>query len=277
MATTVGKPTDDTINGTRLDDNLSGQGGNDTILGGLSNDQIDGGEGNDRLEGGPDDDVIFGGTGDDELFDGTHSDTLYGGIGNDKLHATHGTDSLDGGAGDDSMDGGEGSATMTGGEGKDTMVMGRGGGSMNGGPGDDTMRGNLSFDSFNSEEDDADTFYIDASEGSHGFDDITGFNGGGEEGGDVLRLEGFERGEVTITERYSFGGSVSYGGQVVADKNAAEAEDQANVASVEQVNKYSGLYGPPTTSTTTFSSRFGEITIDEVGLKVGVDYFWDFA
>jgi Ca2+-binding RTX toxin-like protein len=281
MATIVGKATDDKIDGTRLDDNLSGQGGNDTIIGGLSDDQIDGGEGNDRLEGGADDDIIFGGTGNDELFDGTHDDTLYGGIGDDKLHATYGSDyggdTLDGGAGNDLMDAVADHVTMTGGDGNDTMVAGKGGSSMNGGPGDDTMTANIGSDTFISEKDDADTFLIDASAGGFGFDRIDGFNGEGKAGGDVLRLAGFEEGEVIITEQYSFGGSITYGGQVVADKNAAAAEDQSNVATVEQVNKYSGLYGPPSESSTTFSSDFGDITVDAVGLKVGQDYFWDFG
>jgi Ca2+-binding RTX toxin-like protein len=298
MATIIGKSADDTLNGTDKADDIAGLNGNDIIRGRLGNDQIDGGEGNDTIYGGPDNDTLIGGPGNDSLYGGTHADTLIGGIGNDKLYADQGYDTLDGGAGDDELYGGNDSVSMLGGTGNDTLVAGQGGSTMSGGEGDDTMTGAIGSDYFTSEKDDADTFIITDDDGNFGYDNISGFNGAGVEGGDVLRLEGIEKGTFTITEHYGFGGVV-YFDKVVEGTNTATpaATDTAATLSLTDVAapsagmtetaggteadtklaSYTGLFGPPTSAYTTFTSDAGTIQVDAIGLEEGLDYVYDIA
>jgi Ca2+-binding RTX toxin-like protein len=295
MATIVGKSADDTLNGTDKADDIAGLNGNDIIRGRLGNDQIDGGEGNDTIYGGPDNDTLIGGPGDDNLYGGTHSDTLFGGIGNDKLYADQGFDTLDGGAGDDELYGGNDSVSMLGGTGNDTLVAGQGGSTMSGGEGDDTMTGAIGSDYFTSEKDDADTFIITDDDGNFGYDNISGFNGAGVEGGDVLRFEGIEKGTFTITEHYGFGGVVYFDKAVgAADTAAPAATDKAATLALTdpstgttqaiggteadtKLASYTSLFGPATSAYTTFTSDAGTVQVDAVGLKEGLDYVYDIA
>jgi Ca2+-binding RTX toxin-like protein len=295
MATIIGKPTDDTLNGTDKADDIAGLRGDDTIRGLLGNDQVDGGEGNDVIYGGPDNDTLIGGPGDDTLYGGTHSDNLIGGVGNDKLYADQGYDTLDGGAGDDELHGGNDSVSMLGGTGNDTLVAGQGGSSMDGGDGNDTMTGSIGNDYITSGKDDADTFIITDDEGNFGYDNINGFNGQGVAGGDVIRFEGIEKGDFTITEHYGFGGVVYYDRVVGVADNAAtnntvatgtataatfaptevvaptiEAED-AKLAS------YTSVFGPASSAYTTFTSDAGTVQVDAVGLEEGKDYVYHIA
>lgn len=111
----------DTIKGWGGNDTLRGEDGNDTILGQDGADDIDGGRGDDLLEGGSQDDVIFGNEGNDtirggpgnDLIDGVFGDAefLFGQDGNDVMQfnlvdlngVPPGSDDtiLDGGAGRD--------------------------------------------------------------------------------------------------------------------------------------------------------------------------------
>ena len=295
MATIVGKPTNDTLNGTDKADDIAGLSGNDTIRGRLGNDQIDGGEGNDVIYGGPDNDTLIGGPGNDSLYGGTHSDTLFGGIGNDKLYADQGYDTLDGGAGDDELYGGNNSVSMLGGTGNDTLVAGQGGSTMSGGEGDDTMTGAIGSDYITSEKDDADTFIITDDDGNFGYDNISGFNGAGVEGGDVLRFEGIEKGTFTITEHYGFGGVV-YFDKVVGEpvpqlpqpltrphhwpyrpRCTGTTEAAGGTEADTKLASYTSVFGPATSAYTTFTSDAGTIQVDAVGLKEGLDYVYDIA
>jgi Ca2+-binding RTX toxin-like protein len=279
MATIAGTPSDDLRRGTRTADDIAGRGGNDTLLGLLGNDQLDGGEGNDSLEGGPDNDVLFGGPGNDTLRDGTHNDTLYGGQDNDRLYSTQGYDVLDAGSGDDSLYGGSDYVTMSGGDGRDVLFASLGGSNLNGGPGDDTMTGGIGSDAFKSEENDADTFIIRADEGNFGSDQITGFNGGGKAGGDVLRLVGFEPGNVKVTEHFGFPGYVFFDRTVAGDNGAATTKTNAPEKTIaatteETVTRLSGIFGSPTEQYTRIETDQGTIQIDEVGLIAGTDYIF---
>jgi Ca2+-binding RTX toxin-like protein len=295
MATIVGKPTNDTLNGTDKADDIAGLNGNDTIRGRLGNDQIDGGEGNDTIYGGPDNDTLIGGPGNDSLYGGTHSDTLFGGIGDDKLYADQGYDTLDGGAGDDELHGGTDSVSMLGGTGNDTLVAGQGGSSMDGGEGDDTMTGAIGGDYITSGKDDADTFIITDDDGNFGYDNISGFNGQGVAGGDVLRFEGIEKGTFTITEHYGFGGVVYFDKLVEGPGTTAPAAtDMATTMALTnpitgtteaadgteadtKLASYTSVFGPATSAYTTFTSDAGTIQVDAVGLKEGLDYVYDIA
>ena len=117
---------------------------------------------------------------------------------------------------------------MLGGTGNDTLVAGQGGSTMSGGEGNDTMTGAIGSDYITSEKDDADTFIITDDDGNFGYDNISGFNGPGVAGGDVLRFEGIEKGTFTITEHYGFGGVVYFDKVVgVADTAAPAATDKA--------------------------------------------------
>lgn len=279
MVAIAGTASNDSRQGSRLADDIAGLGGDDTLQGLLGNDQLDGGEGDDLLEGGPDNDVLFGGPGDDDLRDGTHSDTLYGGQGNDLLHSTQGFDDLDGGSGDDRLYGGPDYVTMKGGDGNDSLVASSGGSNLNGGPGDDSMAGGIGGDTFLSEETDADDITIRADQGGFGFDQITGFNGRGEPGGDVLRLVGFVRTEVRITEHYGFPGSVFYDRTVAAEDGTATTNTNAPETALastteETVTRLSGVFGSPTERYTSIESDQGTIRVDEVGLALGTDYFF---
>jgi Ca2+-binding RTX toxin-like protein len=290
MATITGTASVDRREGTRLADDMAGLGGDDTLLGLLGNDQLDGGEGRDRLEGGPDNDVLFGGPGDDDLDGGTHSDTLYGGQGNDRLRASHGYDSLDGGAGNDSLSGGADFVVMRGGDGNDDMVAALNGSSMTGGTGNDLMQGNIGSDSFISETTDADRIRIRAQEGNFGSDDITGFNGAGEAGGDALELIGFDPANVRITERYGFPGSIFYSTTAEADAkttpgtntttpaaktvNTNAPKDAVAATAADTVENLTKTFGSPIERYTRIETDQGTITIDAVNLLAGSDYLF---
>jgi len=101
VATIVGKPGDDIINGTKYPDVIVGLAGNDTINGGSGNDLICAGPGNDTVSGGNGSDRVDGGSGNDSLAGDFGSDVLVGGLGNDALNGGIAIDSCDGGIGTD--------------------------------------------------------------------------------------------------------------------------------------------------------------------------------
>lgn len=93
VATIVGTPNDDVIDGTTGpdviqglagNDTINGRGGNDMICGGIGRDIINGGVGNDSIFGGPARDILRGNAGDDDLHDGGGNDVLNGGPGFDE-------------------------------------------------------------------------------------------------------------------------------------------------------------------------------------------------
>lgn len=274
MATLIGTAAGNIIYGTKAADDIAALGGNDTVLGGLGNDVIDGGEDNDILWGGPDNDILWGGTGDDDLYDGSHDDTLNGGIGNDRLFGSHGYDTLNGDAGNDQLYGGTGYNTLNGGTGDDYLVASQGGAQMNGGDGDDTMVGGIGSDGFVSQEDDADTIRILADNGNFGFDSVTGFNGGGKDGGDTLIFENFTPDDFKIVEHYGFFGQIFFDKVVSGpdDGTQIDTTSGSSAADIGSLDKLTELFGPATTQYTTFTSESGTIQVDEVDLKMNEDY-----
>jgi hypothetical protein len=184
---------------------------------------------------------------------------------------------------------------MLGGTGNDTLVAGQGGSSMDGGEGDDTMTGAIGSDYITSGKDDADTFIITDDDGNFGYDNISGFNGQGVAGGDVLVFEGIEKGTFTITEHYGFGGVVYFdkvvgvADTVATDKTVAttfastdavaptDAAVQDTEADDAKLASYTSVFGPATSAYTTFTSDAGTIQVDAVGLEEGNDFIYDIA
>ena len=68
VATIVGTPGDDVLQGTHFPDVIVGGGGNDVLTGGLRKDRLCGGPGRDTLTGGFGRDTLRGGPGRDRLF-----------------------------------------------------------------------------------------------------------------------------------------------------------------------------------------------------------------
>ncbi|WP_299965023.1 calcium-binding protein [uncultured Roseobacter sp.] len=211
---------DDTIGGANGSDNIDGDGGNDEIFGGEGNDTVRGGTGNDRLfgNGGNDfvdgedgDDQIFGETGADTLLGGDGADEINGGGGNDFMNGENGNDRMFGGSNDDAMFGGSGNDLMDGqqqdddlfgqtgndtmfggdgfdlldgGSGNDTLFGGNQGDTLRGGAGTDFMDGGAGFDTFD---------FNAVSESAFGSaDTISGFDGAGAPGGDVIDVSGID-------------------------------------------------------------------------------------
>jgi Ca2+-binding RTX toxin-like protein len=89
IATIVGTPGDDSLQGTRRTDVIVGLAGSDRILGLGGNDVLCGGEGRDRIEGGPGDDRVFGQldrrvpNGDRSSVFDMYGDRVLGGPGDD--------------------------------------------------------------------------------------------------------------------------------------------------------------------------------------------------
>ncbi|WP_299971614.1 cadherin-like domain-containing protein [uncultured Roseobacter sp.] len=210
----------DTIGGANGNDIVDGNAGNDTIFGGEGNDTVRGGLGNDRLfgNGGNDfvdgeagDDEIFGETGadtllggdgadeinggggndfmngeggNDRMFGGSNDDAMFGGSGNDLMDGQQQDDDLFGQAGNDTMFGGDGFDLLDGGSGNDTLFGGNQGDTLRGGAGTDFMDGGAGFDNFD---------FNAVSESAFGSaDTISGFDGAGAPGGDVIDVSGID-------------------------------------------------------------------------------------
>ncbi len=144
----------DTITGNELNNALYGGGSNDTIRGGDGNDAIVAGRG--VTDGADGDDILYGDLGSDTLYGNSGNDILIGGRdftdpidGNDTLYGGLGDDQIYGNAGDDLIVGASGNDVIYGGLGNDTFVF---------------------------------------SSGSN-VDTIWGFEGAGQAGGDILRLQ----------------------------------------------------------------------------------------
>jgi Ca2+-binding RTX toxin-like protein len=114
VATIVGTPGSDRLNGTPGQDVILGLGGADVIHARKGIDIACGGSGSDRVAGNAGADVLFGNGGDDTIKGGgnvdvenggTGDDTVEGGAGNDILEGNLGEDNLLGNAGNDLLDG----------------------------------------------------------------------------------------------------------------------------------------------------------------------------
>ncbi|MDY7020524.1 MAG: alkaline phosphatase D family protein [Cyanobacteriota bacterium] len=92
MATIVGDPNDNILNGTPEADEIFGLEGNDLLNGLQGNDTLNGNEGNDSIIGGENDDLVRGGRGDDNLVGDRGNDVLYGDTGFDTLIGGEGQD-----------------------------------------------------------------------------------------------------------------------------------------------------------------------------------------
>jgi hypothetical protein len=149
LATIIGTPQDDWMNGTPGDDIIVGLDGDDEIAGKEGNDIICGGEGEDEVEGDDGDDTLYGGEDDDDLKGDDGDDTLYGGAGNDRLNGDYvaeitdgGNDTLYGGAGEDNLKGAGGDDDLFGDEGNDYLFGNEGNDFLRGGADDDDLFGN---------------------------------------------------------------------------------------------------------------------------------------
>ncbi len=112
----------------------------------------------DNAVGGAENDVLIGNFKANALAGGAGNDRLQGEDGDDLLLGEGGNDRLFGGAGDDSLEGGEGRDVLVGGEGDDEFIF----------------------------AEETDSF------GRGSFDRIKGVDGVGEEGGDVINLDGID-------------------------------------------------------------------------------------
>lgn len=77
MATINGTNSNETKTGTAAADTITGLGGNDTLYGRAGNDTLDGGTGTDKLYGEAGNDILKGGTGIAHLFGGDGNDQLF--------------------------------------------------------------------------------------------------------------------------------------------------------------------------------------------------------
>ncbi len=106
VATIVGTPGDDYLEGTNQDDVILAMAGNDIVKGRGGHDLICGGDGDDDLRGGPGNDTILGGPGDDLIAGKQDNDLLMGELGDDTLLGNSGDDILEGNEGSDYCHGG---------------------------------------------------------------------------------------------------------------------------------------------------------------------------
>jgi Ca2+-binding RTX toxin-like protein len=182
--------------------------GNDSIFANAGNDTLYGGDGNDTLGGSGGHDVIWAGSGNDTITGGLDNDTIYGEEGNDTIWA---------GAGDNVMDGGDGidmlsySASIAGitvdlsagiayGSGindvfsnfenvlgtnyADTIIGDEGNNSLNGLNGNDMLIGGDGNDSLTGGQ--GNDLFVFGHES--GVDTISGFDGEGLSGGDIIQI-----------------------------------------------------------------------------------------
>ena len=121
VATIVGTPGDDVLQGTHLDDVIVGLGGNDVIRGASGSDTVCGGDGDDIIHGESQADVLFGEGGDDTITGADGDDFIDGGEGDDTIEGNSQDDTINGGDGDDTINGGSGNDTIDGGDGIDDV------------------------------------------------------------------------------------------------------------------------------------------------------------
>ena len=107
MATIIGGPGDDILEGTNGRDVIHGRGGDDTLHGMGGDDLICGGSGDDIMFGGEGKDFMRGRSGNDFIHGGPGADTVLADDGNDELVGHDGRDFLSGSDGDDIIIGGD--------------------------------------------------------------------------------------------------------------------------------------------------------------------------
>ena len=149
VATIVGTPGDDHLEGTRGPDVIVAGAGRDVVHGRGGDDRICLGRGpgspykyGDAVTGGPGDDLINGGRGFDQVFQdrGAGDDFIRGGRGKDLLAEWRGNDVLAGGRGrDEALTAGPGTDEIRGGRGRDLVSSDRGLDDLHGGSGRDMI------------------------------------------------------------------------------------------------------------------------------------------
>lgn len=208
--------------GSAYGDYLGGSSVANVLDGGAGNDSIEGFDGNDTIIGGSGDDLLYGGNNDDLIIGGPGSDYVDGGAGSDTLSfETSSTwvsadlannsywngdaawdnvtnvENLKGSAFDDYLYGNSSANILTGGDGADHLE-GRGG--------NDTLYGGAGDDTF---------VYAAGS----GVDTISGFEGAGATGGDVIQIASsiYSTAAIALTH-------VTYGGgEAVLDLGAGNS------------------------------------------------------
>lgn len=138
VATIVGTPGRDSLDGTPGDDVIVGLGGKDEIHGLGGDDLICGGAGKDHVHAGPGDDTVRGGAGLDFEHGGAGADHLLGNGGNDSIIDRSGTGLYQGGRGNDGIRG-TGPALVRAGRGFDGIHFHRCGCTIFGGPSNDSI------------------------------------------------------------------------------------------------------------------------------------------
>jgi serralysin len=155
----IGSSFDDTING-----NIMGN----VIVGGSGSDQMNGFEGND---------ILLGGWNASDATD--LNDVIFGGLGSDTIYGNAGDDVLVGGS--NFSDTADQADTIYGGLGNDQIYGNAGDDVINAAAGNDTLYGGLGNDIFQFTN-------------GHGVDQVNGFDGAGQSGGDVIQLSRFING-----------------------------------------------------------------------------------
>jgi Ca2+-binding RTX toxin-like protein len=125
-------------------------------------------------------DVLAGRGGDDLLSGQDGADVLYGFDGSDTLKGGNGADTLKGGRGSDLLSGGKGADVLNGGNGADILKGGRGDDTLSGGSGADEIKGGMGDDIFR--------FKLNSDSRAGKADTITGFEGAGSKGGDIIDI-----------------------------------------------------------------------------------------
>ncbi len=163
VATIIGTPDPEVINGTagndvilagNGDDTVNGLGGNDIICGGNGNDTINGGDGNDLLDGGPGNDALRGEAGVDTVSYAsataavTASLTANAGSGGGGADTFVLVENVTGSAFHDVLVGNAGANVLLGQNGNDRLDGVAGNDDLQGGNGDDLLTGRLGNDRY---------------------------------------------------------------------------------------------------------------------------------
>ncbi|WP_134678860.1 M10 family metallopeptidase [Paracoccus ravus] len=171
------------VNGTAAN-TIIGLGGNDRIYANGGDDSVTGDGGKDRVFAGDGNDTVAGGAGNDSLYGDAGNDSMTGDDGNDRLFGRDGNDTLMGNDGTDVLNGGDGNDRLVGNGGNDTLI---------GGAGLDTLIGSTGADTFQ--------FLSVTDSNIANYDFISGFDGAGAAGGDVIDLAGVYSGTLTFGTR----------------------------------------------------------------------------
>ncbi|MBP7240753.1 calcium-binding protein [Amaricoccus sp.] len=168
---------------------INGNGANNTLMGLGANDTLNAGGGNDFLDGGTGADVMNGSTGNDNYVVDNPGDVVIDSAGTDTvrssisyaLGATIENLTLTGAAPINGTGNGLGNVIV--GNGANNILLGLGGvDTIRGGGGADTISGDAAADVFDYD------FVTDSGPGAAARDVITGFDGAGVAGGDVINL-----------------------------------------------------------------------------------------